>query len=119
MPPAVQHRAAGQHDSGDVHRGGAHQAGGRGLIAAGGEHDAVERVAVQDFDKAEIGKIAVERGGGALAGFLDGVERKFERNATGIANAVAHALGEIEMMAIAGGKIGAGLRNADDGLAAL
>ena len=119
LPPAVQHRSAGQHDGGDVDRGGAHQAGGRGLVAAGGEHDAVQRVAVQDFDEAEIGEIAVERGGGALAGFLNGVERKFERNATGIANAVAHARGEIEMMAIAGGEIGAGLRNADDGLAAL
>ena len=118
LPPAVEHRAAGEHDGRDVHRGGAHQAGGGGLVAAGGEDDAVERVAVQDFDQAEVGQVAVERGGRALAGFLHRVHRKFQRHAAGVADAVAHPAGEFDVVAVARGEVGAGLRDADDRLAA-
>jgi hypothetical protein len=67
-----------------------HQAGRRGLVAAGGEDDAVERVAVQDLDQAEIGEVAVERRGRAAAGLLDRVDRELDRDAAGIADAVAH-----------------------------
>ena len=118
LPPAVQHRAAGQHDGGNVHRCRAHQAGRRGLVAAGGQHDAVERVAVQDFDQAEIGEVAVERGGRPLAGFLDRMHREFQRHAAGIADAVADAAGEFDMVAVARRQVGAGLGDADDRLAA-
>ena len=119
LPPAVQHRPAGQHDRRDVHRRRAHQAGRRGLVAAGGQHDAVERIAVQHLDQAEIGEVAVERRGRALAGLLDRVDREFQRHAAGVADAVAHAAGEVEMVAVAGREVGAGLRDADDRLAAL
>ena len=71
LPPAVEHRSARQHDRRDVDGCGRHQRGRRGLVAAGGQHDAVERIAVQHLDQAEIGEIAVERGGRPLAGFLD------------------------------------------------
>jgi hypothetical protein len=47
------------------------------------------------------------------------VARKLEGHAAGSRDAVAHALGEVEMMPVAGGEIGAGLRDADDGLPAL
>ena len=92
-------------------------AGRRGLVAAGGQHDAVERIAEQHLDEAEIGEIAVERRGRPLAGLLDRVHRKFERDAAGVADAVAHALGEFDVMAVAGREIGAGLGDADDRLA--
>src|SRR5476651_362900 len=52
FPPAVQHRSAGKHDRGQVHRRRRHDAGGRRLIAARGQHDAVERIAEKQFDKA-------------------------------------------------------------------
>ena len=111
---AVEHRPAGQHDRRRVDGRGGHQASRRGLVAAGHQHHAVERIAVQHFDKAEISEIAVERRGRPLAGFLNRMHRKFQRHAAGIANALAHAFGEFEMMAIARAEIGAGLRNADD-----
>jgi hypothetical protein len=64
----------------------------RGLVATGGEHDAVEEVAVQALDQAEIGEVAVERRGWPLAGLLIGWTGKFDRDAAGVADAVAHAL---------------------------
>src|SRR5690606_15281811 len=77
----------------------------------------VKRIAVEHFDKAEIGEIAVEPGGGTLAGFLDRMDRELEHDATGVADAVAGALGEFDMVAVAGAEIGAGLGDADDRLA--
>ena len=117
LPPAVQHRPAGKHDRRDVHRRRRHDAGRRGLVAAGHQHDAVERIAVQHLDEAEIGEVAVERCGRPLAGFLDRMARKFERDAAGRADALAHALGQFEVMAVAGRQVRAGLRDADDRLA--
>ncbi len=93
-------------------------AGRRGLVAAGGQHDAVERIAVQHLDQAEIGEVAVERRGRPLAGLLDRMHRELEGDAAGVADALAHALGQLEMMAVAGRQVGAGLRDADDRLAA-
>ena len=102
---------------GDVHGRGRHDAGRRGLVAAGHQHDAVERIAVEDLDEAQIGEVAVERRGRALAGLLDRMHRKFERDAAGRADAFAHAARELEVMAVAGREVGAGLRDADDRLA--
>ena len=119
LVPAVQHRSARQHDRGHVDGRRRHHAGRRGLVAAGGQHHAVEGIAEQEFDEAEIGKVAVERRSRAFAGFLDRMDRKFHRDAAGFADAFADALGEIEMMPVAGGEVVAGLRNADDRLAGL
>ena len=118
LPPAVQHRPARQHDRRDVDGRRRHDRGRRGLVAAGGEHDAVDRIAVQHLDQAEIGEVAIERRGRPLAGLLDRMHREFERDAAGRADAVAHALGQLQMVAVAGGEVGAGLRDADDRLAA-
>src|SRR5690606_40264705 len=63
LVPAVEHRPAAEHDGGDVHRAGGHDLAGRGLVAAGGQHHAVDRVAVEQLDQPEIEQIAVERGG--------------------------------------------------------
>src|SRR5262249_58337416 len=92
-------------------------AGGGSLGAAGGENAPVERIAVEHLDRAEIGEVAVERRRGPLAGLLDGVARKLEGDAARRHDALAHALRELQMVAIARGKIRAGLRNADDRLA--
>jgi hypothetical protein len=44
---------------------------------------------------------------------------EFECDAAAVANALAHALGKIEVMAVAGRKVRAGLGDADDRLAGL
>ena len=74
---------------------------------------------MQHFDQAEIREIAIEARGRTLAGLLNRMHRKFDRDAARFANAFAHALGEHEMMTIAGRQIAAGLRDADDRLAGL
>ena len=117
FPPAIEHRPAREHDGRDVDRRGRHDRRRRGLVAAGREHDAVERIAEQHLDQAEIGEVAVERRGRPLAGLLDRMHRELEGDAAGVADAFAHALGELEMVAVAGRKIGAGLGDADDRLA--
>ena len=112
--PAVEHRPDRQRDGGEVDRRRGHQRGRRGLVAADGQHHAVERIAVQHLDQAEIGEVAVEPGGGPLAGFLDRMDRKFDGDAARLADALAHALGQHQMMAVAGRKVAAGLGDADD-----
>ena len=115
----VEHRPARQHDGRDVDGGRPHDHGRRGLVAAGGQHDAVEEVAVQALDQAEIGEVAVERGGRPLAGLLDRMDRELDRDAAGIADAVAHARRQVEVMAVAGREVAAGLGDADDRPAAM
>ncbi len=115
--PAIQHRPARQDDGGNVDRRGGHQGRGRGLVAAGRQHDAVEWIAVEDFDQAEIGKVAVEGGRRALAVFEDRMGGKLDGNASGIADAVAHTPGKIDVMAIARREIAAALGDADHRLA--
>ena len=119
LVPAVQHRPAGQHDRRQVHRGRRHQAGRRGLVAAGGQHHAVERIAEQDLDQAEISEVAVERRGRPLAGLLDRMHRKLHRDAAGVADALADPMRQFQMMPVAGREVVAGLRDADDRLAGL
>ena len=116
MPPVV-HRPAREHDRRNVDRRRRHDAGRGGLVAPGRQHHAIEKIAHQHFDEAEIGEIAVKRRRRPLARLLNGVHRKLERHSAGCRDPVAHALGELEVMAVAGRKIGAGLGDADDRLA--
>ena len=116
---AVEHGTAGQHDRRDVDGRRRHQAGRSRLVAAGGQHHPVERIAVKHFDEPEKGEIAVERGGRTLAGFLQRVDRKFHRNAAGLADAVFDAGGELQVMAVARHQVAACLGDADDRLARL
>ncbi len=118
LVPAVEHRPDRQRDRRDVHRRRGHQAGRRGLVAPGGQHHAVERVAVDQFDQRDIGEVAVERGGRALAGFLDRVDGEFERDPARLADAFADPLGEDEVVPVARAQVAAGLGDADDRLAA-
>ena len=85
---------------------GGHDPGRRGLVAAGGEHDGVDRIAVEDLDQAEIEEVAVERGGRAPAILEDRVDREFHRDAAGVADPGADPLGELEMDAVARREVG-------------
>ena len=85
--PAVEHRPAVEGDRRDVDGRRGHDRGRRGLVAAGGEHHRVDRIAVQDLDQPEIGEVAVERRGRPPAILEDRVHREFHRNPAGVANA--------------------------------
>src|SRR5262249_23792620 len=76
-------------------------------------HHAIERIPAQDFDKPEIGQIAVEGGCRPAAAFLDRVHREFKSDATRVANPVAHPRGERDMDAVARREIAASLRDPD------
>ncbi len=117
VSPAIQHRSARQNNRRCVDRRRRHQSSRCRLVASGGQHHPVERIAVQDFDQTQIGKIAVEAGGRTLGIFENRMHRKFKRNAAGLADAFAHALRQFEMVTVAGRQVVAGLRNADDRLA--
>ena len=116
---AVEHRAARKHDGGKINGCSRHEQRRRGLVAACQQHDAVERIAIEDLDNAEIGEISMKCGRGPDPRFLQRMHRKFERDAARIADAVAHAAREFEVMAVAGDEIAAGLGDADDGPAPL
>src|SRR3546814_2423973 len=79
--------------------------------------DLVDRIAVEGFDKTQIGEVAVEPGGGALSRFLNRMNRKFQCDSARFANSFADALGQHQMMAVARRQIRPGLRDADDRLA--
>ena len=111
---AVQHRPAREDDGRDIDGGGGHDERRRGLVAARRQHDTVDRVAVQDLDTGEVLKIAVEHRRRPLARLLDRMDRELDRDASHVADAGAHAVGEIEMVAVAGCQVGARLGDADD-----
>ena len=92
--------------------------GRRRLVAAGGQHHGIDRIAVQDLDEAEIGEVAIERRRRPAAVLEDRMHREFHRHAAGIADAFAHALHRVQVHAVAGREVAAGLRDADDRLAA-
>src|SRR5262245_32830705 len=117
LPPSVQHRSAGQYYCGRIHRRCRHQASRRGLVATCHEDSAVKRIAVKHFNEREVGKIAIKGGGGTFSCFLDRMAGKFEGNASGRTNAVAHTLCKFKVMAIARREVRAGLRDTDDRLA--
>ncbi len=116
---AVEHRAAREDDGGQIDGRGGHEERGRCLVAASQQHDAVERIAVKDLNNAKIGEVAMQRRRGPYPRFLQRMHGKLERDAARVADAVAHAARELNVMAIAGHKIAARLRDADDGAAAL
>src|SRR5690606_40593106 len=93
---------------------GGHDLAGRGLVAARGQHHAVDRVAVEQLDEPEIEQVAVERGSGPAAVLENRMDRKLDRYPARIAYPVACALGEVEMDTVARAEIAARLRDADD-----
>ena len=119
LPVAVQHGSAGEDDRGQVHGARGHDTGGRGLVAAGGEHDAVDGVAVKHLDQAQVGQVAVQRRGGTFALLRDGVDRKLEGQAAGVADALLDALGQFHVDVVTRRQVAAGLCDADDRLARL
>ena len=114
LEPAVEHRSPREDDGREVHRGRRHDARRGGLVAAGGEDDAVERVTVEDLHQTEVGQVAVEGRGRPLPGFLDGMHGELERDPALLPDPLTHPVRQLEMVSVARRKIRAGLRDADD-----
>src|SRR6478752_4185305 len=89
------------------------------VVAAGGKDYAVQRVAEQYFHQPEIGEVAVQRRGRALAGLLNRMHRKFHGDAAGGADSLPHTVRQFDVVAVAWRKVAAGLGNADNRLARL
>ena len=115
--PAVEHGSARKGDCRDIDRRCRHDRRRSGLVATGGQHDRVDRIAVENFDQPEIGEVAVERGGRTPAILENRVEWELHRDSTGVADSGADAVGELKMDFVARGEVRARLGNADDGLA--
>jgi hypothetical protein len=71
---------------------------------------------VQHLDEAQVLQVAVERGGGPLARLLDRVDGKLHRDAARVADARLDPVHQEDVDLVAGHEVGAGLRDADDGL---
>ena len=65
-----------------------HQQRRRGLVAADGQHHAVERIAIEHLDEAEIGKVAVERRSRAAAIFEDRVDGKLDSDSARVPDTI-------------------------------
>jgi len=70
------------------------------LSPPGRQHDAVDRIAVENLDQREVLQVAVEHRRRPLARLLDRVDREFERDPTGLADPVADARREKEVVPV-------------------
>ena len=70
---------------------------------------------MQDLDQAQVGQVAVHRGGGAAAVLEDGVGRELDADAARITDALARALGQLQVDAVAGIEVRPRLGDTDDG----
>ena len=112
--PAIEHRPARQHDRRNINGRRRHDARRRGLVAAGGQNDGIDRIAVQRLDQPQIRKVAIECRSRPAAILEDRMDRKFHGDPARIADPLARPLGELEMDAVARRKVAARLRDADD-----
>src|SRR4029453_2937598 len=67
----------------------------------------------------EVGEVAVECRRRPLPGLLQRMDGELERNAAGVADAVADPAGELDVVTVARHQIVAGLRDPDNGPARL
>ena len=111
---AVQHRSTGHHDSGDVAAGGPHQQGRGGFVAAGQQHNAVNRVAANGFFHVHAGQIAGQHGGRAQVRFAVGEHRKFNREAACFDDAALDVLSNGTEMGVARRQFGPSVADTND-----
>ena len=111
--PAVEHRPAGDEDRRHVDARRAHEERGRGLVAAGQQHHAVERVGAQRLLDVHGAEVAVEHRGRAERALARREDRELERQPAGLVDAVPHPLGEVAQVGVAGGELRPGVADAD------
>ncbi len=109
----VQHRPTGNDDCRQVAGGSAHDQGWRGLVAAGHQHDAIDRVAADRLLHIHGGEIAKEHGGGAQIGLAAGKHRKLQRQAARLQHARLDVFDQAAKVGVAGREFGEGVADAD------
>src|SRR5690606_5515465 len=101
LMPAVEHGTDRERDRGNVDGRRGHQRCWRGLVATDRQYHAIDRIAEQHFDEAEIREISIEPRCRALAGFLNRMNGKLERDAAGVANTLFDPFDQDQMVTIA------------------
>ncbi len=110
---AVEHRAAGDDQRGQIAARRAHHQRRRGLVAAAQQHDAVDRIAADGFLHVHAGQVAEQHGGGPDVGFAQRHHRELQRKSAGFVDAALHTLGDLAEVGVAGRQLGPGVADAD------
>ena len=103
---AVQHRPAREHDRRHVARRGTHQQRRRGLVAAGHQHHAVDRVAADRLLDVHGREIAEQHRGRAEIALAVREHRELEREAAGLVDAALDPLRQLAEVGVARGELG-------------
>ncbi len=99
--PAIEHRTNRERNRRNIDGSSSHQAGRRGLVTTNRQHNAIERIAIKHFDKAEICEVAIKACSRTFAGFLDRMNRKFDHDTARFTHTFTHAIGQLQMMTVA------------------
>ena len=111
---AVKHRPTRDHNGWHVAACRAHQQCGRCFIAAGEQHDRINRVPPDRLFDIHAGQITGQHGGRSEVRLAIGKDRKLHGIAAGFKHALFHMLGDLAEMCVAGGQLRPGVANADD-----
>ena len=114
-PVTAELGAAGDHQGRDVGAGGAHKLSGCSLVAAGEEHDAVDRVGGDAFLDIHRHQVAEEHRRGLHEEFPERDGRELERHTAGGPDAALDRFGHPPQMYVAVRQFTPGITDADDG----
>ncbi len=114
LPVAAQHRPRGQVDRRQIHAGGAEQQRRRGLVATAHQHDAVDRVAAQQFLRVHCEQIAIQHGGRLQQRFRQRQRRQFQRKSASHQYAALDVVDAGLEMHVAGLSVGPGIEDRND-----
>src|SRR4030095_17020420 len=112
-PAPAQHGPAGHHDRRHVGGGRAHQHGGRGLVAAGEQHHAVQRIGADALLHVHRHQVAEEHGGGLHQDLAQRDRRELQREPAGRQHPALHRLRHLTEVRVAVGQLGPGVGDTD------
>ena len=113
LEAAVEHRTAGDHERGQVHRGRRHEQGRDRLVAAAEQDDAVDRVRPEELLGGHRGEVPPEHRRRPDQGLAEAHDRHVERDATRLPDPVGDAPGHVAEMAVARHQVRAGVGDGD------
>jgi hypothetical protein len=102
-------------DERQAHAGGPHHRAGRGLVAAGQQHHAVDRVRAQQLLDLHRQQVAVEHGRRLDHHLAQAQRRQLEGQAAGQQHAPLDRLGALAQMGVAGREVAPGIDDGDHG----
>ena len=110
----VEHGTAADHDSRQVGAGGAHERGGRGLVAVGEQDDAGQRIAADHLLGVHRRQVAAEHGSRAEVDLAQRDGGEFEREAAGLGDAAFDRFADGAQVAVAVVELAVGVADADE-----